>query len=482
MNNGRLNYSSAPASGKQLQEQRGAAQNNYMGAAPGQPQQPYPGYPTPAYPQGQVNPAYPQGQTNPAYPQGQAGVNGQAPYGYPQGQAARPQQMPQGYGYPPQNGMGGYVPPQGQQAYPQGYGQNAAPQGYNGYQQPMYGYNQQAPQQPRKQPPRLDQIMWIVLCGVLPVIFVLGMIFSGAPWLKWVFIVLSALSVGFLWVRPVVSANTRLTFSAVYGALALVALVSALTGSAPRDTTSAAGGTTALNGGTAQVTASGSVNQDDGLGTWVTDPSAAAVVTPEPQLSASEAVAQMESFFYYWSVNNTENMVGLCAPSWVSSVDEPLKALFSIMANRTPVDYTTEKITGTDNDTTRTVTVVATIDKGNGRDPAKYRLQVVMLKESGVWYVDPRSLTSQEAAEETASADTDTATATPDASTASATTDPNTVLYYNPDGGTKYHLDSECKSTNSKYLPFKGTFKYSEINDDKYKDLSPCNVCGAPLR
>ena len=56
------------------------------------------------------------------------------------------------------------------------------------------------------------------------------------------------------------------------------------------------------------------------------------------------------------------------------------------------------------------------------------------------------------------------------------------MLYYNPDGGTKYHLDQNCKSTHAKYLPMKGHFTYGEINDAKYANLSPCNVCAAPLR
>ena len=93
------------------------------------------------------------------------------------------------------------------------------------------------------------------------------------------------------------------------------------------------------------------------------------------------------------------------------------------------------------------------------------------------WYVDPQSLKTYETAEtqDPATIATPTPTATPPTSA-------STVLYYNPDGGTKYHLDQNCKSTHAKYLPLKGHFKYSEINDKKYKDLEPCNVCAAPLR
>ena len=71
------------------------------------------------------------------------------------------------------------------------------------------------------------------------------------------------------------------------------------------------------------------------------------------------------------------------------------------------------------------------------------------------------------------------ATATPSPEPAA---NASTVLYYNPDGGTKYHLDQNCKSTHAKYLPMKGHFTYGEINDAKYVKLTPCNVCAAPLR
>ena len=61
-------------------------------------------------------------------------------------------------------------------------------------------------------------------------------------------------------------------------------------------------------------------------------------------------------------------------------------------------------------------------------------------------------------------------------------TDGNLILYYNPDGGSRYHVDRNCASTNPKYLPFSGQFTYAEVNDEAYMHLMPCNVCDAPLR
>ena len=121
--------------------------------------------------------------------------------------------------------------------------------------------------------------------------------------------------------------------------------------------------------------------------------------------------------------------------------------------------------------------MTATIDKRNGRDPEKYVFQVLMMKEDEQWYVDPASLKSYETT--ATEAPTANETATP---TVEFIANANTILYYNPNGGERYHLDAYCKSANEKFLPFTGQFTYSQLNDAEYKDLVACNVCGAPLR
>ena len=56
------------------------------------------------------------------------------------------------------------------------------------------------------------------------------------------------------------------------------------------------------------------------------------------------------------------------------------------------------------------------------------------------------------------------------------------MLYYNKDGGSYYHADKNCSKVADKYLPLTGTFKYSELNDGKYKNLKPCDKCNPPER
>ena len=170
-------------------------------------------------------------------------------------------------------------------------------------------------------------------------------------------------------------------------------------------------------------------------------------------------------------------MLTLCAPSWQNKVENAKTALFGLMANRTPKDYSVENVTGTEYDTSRTVTVVSTMDRNNGKDPVKYRLSIIMVNEGDEWYVDRQCLQTYEAADtpDPSITNTPTPTETP-------AIYPDTVLYYNPSGGEYYHLDQNCKKINERYLPLQGHFKYSEINNEKYSKLKPCAICGAPMR
>ena len=449
------------------------------------------GYPPQGYPQ-QPNPQQTARQGSYGAP-GYTAAQPQQPYQQPQQPYQQPYQMPrqgsypprQPYGYPRQTPYQQSFPRQSQSPYQQGYQmpQNRPPQGY--------GYAMPAQTRRQASPLRLDLVAMVMLCGVLPVLFVLGLVFSGMPAIKWVFVGLAAVSVVLLWIKPLVASNVRLTFTGVYAALMVVALVSALTGTAPADQVNGVGGIPQLQLDTQQAgqqqagqqqAATGQSGQGgqggDTLGALTTVPPSSQTAQPDTGLS-SPAVQQLESFFYFWSVNNKDNMLTLCAPSWQRSVAEPQKALFSILQNRKPTEWTVEKISGTESDTARTVTVVATIDKSNGRDPQRYRFQVIMMREDDTWYVDPASLESNE--EESTTAPTSNVTNTPPPTAISAT--PDTVLYYNPDGGSYYHAVAECKlSTDPKYLPFKGSFKYSEINNEPYKNLKPCAACGAPTR
>lgn len=56
----------------------------------------------------------------------------------------------------------------------------------------------------------------------------------------------------------------------------------------------------------------------------------------------------------------------------------------------------------------------------------------------------------------------------------------DTRLYYNAEGGEKYHLDPGCRAVAPRYSPLQDSFSYAESGNPQYRHLQPCEVCGAP--
>jgi len=292
------------------------------------------------------------------------------------------------------------------------------------------------------------------------------MVLPGMEALKWVFAALTAAAIALMWLKPVMENNVRLTLSLIGGVLAIVAMVSALAG-APADNINQGGNRNAAQGGYAQ---------QDSM-TWTATDSPVPTESPAPQETTSQARSQLESFFFFWSSNNYDSMLSLTLPSWQRGVEKPETELFGILVNRTPLDYEINELSGTDNDTSRTANVRATINKNNGREPEVYLFSVVMTREDGTWYVDPRSLKSNEKETATPATENEMPTQPPQ-----ITAYPGMTCYYNPDGGASYHINPNCPSANEEYLPFKGTFSWEQVNSGDYASLKACSICGAPMR
>ena len=60
-------------------------------------------------------------------------------------------------------------------------------------------------------------------------------------------------------------------------------------------------------------------------------------------------------------------------------------------------------------------------------------------------------------------------------------TDASTPMYYNKNGGKKYHTNACCSSVKSRYLPL-SAITYGDLSSYPYTQLSPCTTCGAPER
>ena len=513
MSNSRPPYDGAGDAGQNPQ-QPGFSQGNYP---PAQGYAPNGGYaPNDAYGQGYA----PQN----GYGQPQYGQQGYADYQQPYGQQGYQQpygqqgyQQPYGQGYDQQ----GYQQPYAQQPYQQQpYDQQGfvQPGGYQqpyeqqGYQQPnpaynQQGYSQQNPQETdlppeqqyaqytpdgqrvyptsgrsgfRVQPAAHREIPWdtiakVLMFGVLPILFILSMVFAWTA-VKWVVLVGAVASIAALWLRELVTPNARLVLSLLLASAAVVCLVSALATNA------------ADNQNPAQPNQSGQMQQGSTSGnnldvnlTATDTPNPAPTPTATPVDDSEECYAQLHSFFTLWKNNAISQMVNLTAPSWRSSIkggtDAVTQKLFGeVLTNRTPVSWDFTAITGTSNDIARMVTVRAVINKNNTLGESVYLWKVRMVKEDGVWYVDPATLQSNE----------QESTATPTNALATQpvlnTSHPDLLIYYNPEGGTYYHIDPNCESLNPKYRPLSGVIKWSQIEDDPYDKLEQCKRCGAPLR
>lgn len=472
---------------------------------------------------------------NDAYGQGYAPQNGygQQPYGQ---QGYADYQQPYGQqGYQQPYGQQGYQQPYGQQGYQQPYGQGYEQQGYQqpyaqqpyqqqpydqqgfvqpgGYQQPyeqqgyQQGYSQQNPQETdlppeqqyaqytpdgqrvyptsgrsgfRVQPAARREIPWdtiakVLMFGVLPILFILSMVFAWTA-VKWIVLVGAVASIAAMWIRELVTPNARLVLSLLLASAAVVCLVSALATNASD------------NQNPAQPNQSGQMQQGSTSGnnldvnlTATDTPNPAPTPTATPVDDSEECYAQLHSFFTLWKNNAISQMVNLTAPSWRSSIkggtDAVTQKLFGeVLTNRTPVSWDFTAITGTSNDIARMVTVRAVINKNNTLGESVYLWKVRMVKEDGVWYVDPATLQSNE----------QESTATPTNALATQpvlnTSHPDLLIYYNPEGGTYYHIDPNCESLNPKYRPLSGVIKWSQIEDDPYDKLEQCKRCGAPLR
>ena len=57
----------------------------------------------------------------------------------------------------------------------------------------------------------------------------------------------------------------------------------------------------------------------------------------------------------------------------------------------------------------------------------------------------------------------------------------DTLLYYNPSGGSYYHCTDSCPGVRSQYLPLTA-FTYGELDTGKFASLERCPNCHPPRR
>ncbi len=325
----------------------------------------------------------------------------------------------------------------------------------------------------------VDTLWKLFLFLLLPALFIASLFVpSSMNLLRYVFLALCAAGLGVIWHRQMFSKPTRTLVSGGY-AVACIAVILVMLLGGSQDTR--------------QPGAYTSNNQQMAQQPQQQVPPAAVTAeltpTPEPEPTAapiSDAELRLRAFMDNWAAGRIESMVHYVQPSWTSDQDNPSNRLFVLLSNRTPLSYNIEEISGSDADSSRTVSMTANIDKNNGKDPILYRFLVLMVKEGGEWYVDPNSLATNDTLneEETAVVNDSRNTGAENWTVAPRQTvtpapPSTTLLYYNADGGSFYHLDQYCPNVKDEYLPLTGTFTYAELGN---YSLLPCLKCDAPTQ
>ena len=328
-------------------------------------------------------------------------------------------------------------------------------------------------------PPRYRGLIPVVAL-LLPCLFILSMAVPGESArniLKILFLAAALITLLFMLAKRAFGKNARYSVSLVILALMVISGVS-LAVTLPRNTPRTAASNVANNAYFSGDNALTSVSAAD-IG------ASAEEMPTGGQGDASAGAAQMQlmAFMNYWGEFDLDQMINLCMPSWVNSLENPKTDLFFILANRMPLSYSIDSISGSAEDDSRTITITCLIRKQNIAEPENYRLQVLMIRLNNNWYVDPNSLggtkvqTTNVPGGEAASI-----TAVP---TAIPTPTPpitnETVVYYNPQGGLYYHSADTCPKVASQYEPLTPLY-YRDLNSGKFKTLNPCPDCGAPPR
>ena len=341
---------------------------------------------------------------------------------------------------------------------------------------PLPGSAQQGGYAPKQRKPLdFNLLFGIFFFGLLPVLVVPCIFVSaGLNFLRYLFIGLSVAGLGVIWYRQMYSSTARVVLSVVYVALSIIALSLSMQGG--QDLRTAAGGSAVP--ASVQSTLSPEQSAVPAAAELTPSPS------PEPTPAAkSEVQERLELFMNNWAGNQTEAMASLVQPSWASQQENAAAQLFqTVLNNRTPLSYNIEEVGGTDDDTSRSVIMTATIDKHNGKDPKTYRFNVLMVKEGNQWYVDPKTLASndEQQTEDVVVNSKDNVTQTEAPRTTVSPAPPaSTLLYYNANGGHYYHMDPNCSSINEQYRPLTDSFTYGELGSYN-GSLTPCLVCGAP--
>jgi len=354
-------------------------------------------------------------------------------------------------------------------------------------------------QKPRPRRPKKEwnQMLLMLFFVVLPVLGLLAIFFQP---MRWIFMAAAVICILTMWLVHAFLFPGRMILTAVYGLLMIFTLISALNaqGTAPKvgqqnffiqhtpvptqtpvfvydpyasyDVYS--DGLTGLQ----EVGLSGGSEDESGQDLGLSDAGATGYVSTEK----SAAETRLASFMEKWRKGIIADMVAYTPQSWRDAQAESAQQqLFWKFAQRPLVDWRQMSApTGTDTSTARTITVEADVNYGGST--RTYQYDAIMLFENEDWFVDPDSLSSGILVTPATPTPDPNMTPTPSPEpTPTPTPGPKTKLYYNKNGGKRYHIESECYTVDKKYLPL-ASFQYKDLEKSPYNRLEPCEKCGAP--
>lgn len=355
---------------------------------------------------------------------------------------------------------------------------------------------------PRRSKREINQIMLLIFFVVLPIVGLLAIFFQPV---RWVFMILVLIALAAMWMLRAFLFPGRTILSAVYGLLIVFTLVTALTASGRSDRirqqpafsipTISPTGTPQF----VQSTMPTSVPADFYAG--VADPADLTNAAGQEGAAGSgmeadgeemqgayaptvksEAEIALENFMEQWRKAIIADMLKYTPKSWRDAQTESgERQLFWKFYQRPLIDWRQMSApSGTDASTARTITIQADINYAG--ETRTYEYEAITLFENGAWYVDPDSLSTGVLKEQATPTPDPNLTPTPSPEpTPTPTPGPKTKLYYNKDGGKRYHADKECSTVERKYLPL-ASFTYKDLSKSPYKDLVPCEKCDAPQR
>ena len=330
----------------------------------------------------------------------------------------------------------------------------------------------QSPQESEPQGIKRHVFLSLVLSFLLPLLFLASLIVPSNE-LRWAFLAVTALSVLSMWILGAFVRSARNTLTVIYIALsAVIGLALFINQQSPE----------ALRA-IATRNPPSAVQQDqqalmNAMATEAPEP------TTDPSSLIPEAQKRLKGFFDAWGKNQIQEILKYCSPAWINATPAHTNVLFQSLSGNIPLDFEVENDNGSDANANRVITVKAHFQ--DGAETKAYRLNVRMVKTNDVWYVDPNSLDLvpvNEAAEQKASISNNMVINTTIAP--EVTKDPNEpqiVVYYNKEGkGKYYHTDKHCPAVASQWWPLT-EFSFDLINSREFKNLLPCQKCGAPPR